>query len=248
MNRVKTAFFAFACILLFLGAAPAEDDSGGIRWITGTTKALQASGESGRPVLVDLWAVWCEPCKVMEKTTFRDSRVLEAVEGFVPLKVDADADTVFVERYGIEIFPTTLFLDEQGREITRMTGLVEADPLLEKLEAVRGGYASYLEQVERRGDPQAMKEAGIYLLKAGNGDGAVPLLRKALKQLKGQETTETEETELALSEALLASGRTGAAAKGLERLSSSATSVELRERAFSRLKEEFPERAAQLER
>jgi thioredoxin-like negative regulator of GroEL len=248
MSHVKIAISAIACCLIFAAPAPAGEAFDGVQWITGTTKALKASGESGRPVLVDLWGVWCEPCKVMEKTTYRDPRILAAVEDFVSLKVDADADTVFVERYDIEIFPTTLFLDEEGREITRLTGLVEADPMLQSLKAVREGYSSYLDQVEKRGDPRALKEVGDFLLEVGNAEGAVPLLRKALKQSKGQEAAELEEIELVLAEALLASGKSGAAAKGLEKLSSSAVSAELREQAYSRLQEEFPKRAAQLER
>ncbi len=231
MNRFIAAISTIAFFLLLTGAAAADESTGGIPWITGTTKALKESSESGRPVLVDLWAVWCEPCKVMEKTTFKDPRVLAAVEGFIPLRVDADADTVFVERYGIEIFPTTLFLDDKGRVITRMTGLVGAGPLLEKLQVVREGYDSYLEMIDQRENPRALRDAGAYLLEAGNGDGAVPLLRKALKQSRGGETAELEEIELLLAEALLASGKSGAATKILEKLASSAASIELRERA-----------------
>lgn len=229
MSRFKLLVSVLACCLAL--AALADEPSSEIPWITGTTKALKVSGESGRPVLVDLWAVWCEPCKVMEKTTFRDPRVLAAMEGFVPLKVDADADTVFVERYEIEIFPTTLFLDERGREITRLTGLIEADPMLKSLEAVHEGYGPYLERVAEKSDPQALKAVGEFLLGVGNPDGAVPLLRKALKQSKGQEAADLEETELLLAEALLDSGKSGAATKILKRLASSAASAEIRERA-----------------
>jgi thioredoxin-like negative regulator of GroEL len=216
MSRFKILVSALSCCLAF--AALADEPSAEIPWITGTTKALKASGESGRPVVVDLWAVWCEPCKVMEKTTFRDPGVLAAIEGFVPLKVDADADTVFVERYDIEIFPTTLFLDEDGREITRLTGLIEADPMLKSLEAVGEGYGSYIDRIGRKNDPLALKEVGEFLLEVGNPGGAVPLLRKALKQSKGKEPAELEEIELLLAEALEASGKSGAAAKIRERL------------------------------
>jgi thioredoxin-like negative regulator of GroEL len=216
MSRFKILVSALSCCLAFV--ALADEPSAEIPWITGTTKALKASRETGRPVVVDLWAVWCEPCKVMEKTTFRDPRVLAVIAGFVPLKVDADADTVFVERYDIEIFPTTLFLDEDGREITRLTGLIEADPMLKSLEEVGEGYGSYIELVGRKSDPPALKAVGQFLLEVGNPGGAVPLLRKALKQSKGKEPAELEEIELLLAEALEASGKSGAAAKIRERL------------------------------
>jgi thioredoxin-like negative regulator of GroEL len=268
MKRTKNILFVlFFALLGASGSALAEEASAEIPWITGTNEALKESRRSGKPVVVDLWAVWCVPCKLMEKTTFRDSRVLEAMEGFVPLKVDADSDTVFVERYNIEIFPTMLFLDEKGGEIARLIGLVEADPLLEKLEVVGKGYGSYVEQAANRTDPQALKGAATYMLEVGNSDEAVTLLRKASKLAKGAEAVELEELELMFAETLLSCGRTGAAAKELERLAESATCAASRgralvglvraererrreeqaEQALTRLRQEFPELAAQFD-
>jgi thioredoxin-like negative regulator of GroEL len=265
---VKNVLFAifFALVSIF-GAPVAADEASEIPWITGTTKALKEARSSGNPVVVDLWAVWCEPCKLMEKTTFRDSRVLQAIDGFVPLKVDADADTIFVERYEIEIFPTMLFLDEKGEEITRLTGLIEADPLLAKLEKVSSGYASYLEQIASQKDPQALKNAADYMLEVGNPDRAVELLRKASKLSRGAERAEMEELELMLAEALLSCGRAASAAKELERLAESATCAAARGRALvglvraerergrgeqadvtlAHLRQEFPELAEQFD-
>jgi len=268
MGRMKNSLFVvFFALCSTLGALPAAGAGSEIPWITGTGKALKEAKRSGRPVVVDLWAVWCEPCKLMEKTTFKDSRVLEAVDDFVPLKVDADADTIFVERYAIEIFPTMLFLDEKGEEITRLTGLVEADPLLAKLEVIGGGYSSYLEQVAEQKDPQSLKGVAAYMLEVGNPDQAVVLLRKASKLSRGAERAEMEELELMLAEALLSCGRAAAAAKELERLAETATCAEARGRALvglvraerergreeqaeltlARLRQEFPELADQLD-
>jgi len=263
----NSVFVIFLMLLSASGAASAADEAGGIPWITGSSKALKEAHDSGRPVIADLWAVWCEPCKLMEKTTFRDSRVIEAFGAFVPLKVDADADTLFVERYGIEIFPTMLFLNERGEEITRLTGLVEADPLVAKLAAVSGGYRAYLEQIAGRDDPQAFKRAAVYMLEVGNPDEAVKLLRKASKLSRGAEAIELEELELMLAEAMLSCGRSGAAAKEFERLAESATCDSSRgralvglvraerqrgrdeqaERALARLRQDFPELAKQFD-
>jgi thioredoxin-like negative regulator of GroEL len=265
---MKYSLFAIFFVISSLsGGFMAAGEGSGIPWITGTTKALKEAKKAGKPVVVDLWAVWCEPCKLMDKTTFRDGRVLEAIDRFVPLKVDADADTIFVERYEIEIFPTMLFLDQRGEEITRLTGLVEADPLLANLKKVGAGYASYLEQIASQKDPKSLKGAAAYMLEVGNPDRAVELLRKASKLSRGAERAEMEELELMLAEALLSCGRAAAAAKELERLAESATCAAARGRALvglvraerergrseradltlARLRQEFPELAEQFD-
>jgi thioredoxin-like negative regulator of GroEL len=179
----------------------------------------------------------------------------------VPLKLDADANEVFQERYEIGGLPTMLFLDGEGREITRMVSLVEADGLLGTMSRVSDGYASYLENIDRRSDPTAMRRASDYLMQAGNAGGAADLLRDALKAAKSGGDATAETIELELAGALLADDREGAAVKMLRRLSTSATSEEARgqalvalfrverergrtaraDEALARLREEFPD-------
>jgi thioredoxin-like negative regulator of GroEL len=267
MIKVKNIVFLFFLGLFSAMSARAAEEQSGIPWLIGTGKAMDEARESGRPIIVDLWAVWCEPCKLMEKTTFRDNKVLEALAGFVPLKVDADADTLFVERYDITIFPTLLFMDENGVELSRLTGYVEVAPLRARLKAVGGGYASYVENSKKRKDPLALKAVAAYLLEVGNPDEAVKLLRRAAKLSKGVDEAGLEELELALAEAQLSCGHAAGAAKEFERLADGATCPESRGRALvglvraerergreeqafaalTRLRREFPELAEQLE-
>jgi thioredoxin-like negative regulator of GroEL len=200
-----------------------------VSWLTDTGAATAAASESGKPMLIDVWAIWCEPCKLMEATTYRDERVVRTIGDFVPLKVDADANEAFLERYEVVAFPTTLFLDGAGREITRLLSHVETDVLLEKMEQVRDGYASYVESVDRRGDPAALRVAADYLMRVGNAARACDLLRSAVKASAGEAA---ESIELDLAAALLADDRAGAASKVLKRLSTSATTQAVRGKAL----------------
>jgi thioredoxin-like negative regulator of GroEL len=238
-----------------------------IRWITRTSAAFAEASRSGKPVLLDLWAVWCEPCKLMEQTTYRDPRVIQAVANFVPLKVNADANEVIVERYEVDAYPTTLFLDHDGDEIARRTGMLTADDLLGTLEPILAGYESYRTNVALRGDPAALQGAARFLTDVGNERGAARILRRALKAARKNQNPAAEPIELDLAIALLGDGQAGAAVKTMERLSASAASDEVRgralvnlvraerergrerkaEQALERLRDEHPELASSLE-
>jgi thioredoxin 1 len=78
---------------------------------------------SDKPVLVDFWATWCGPCRVL-------APVLETVaEKYAAsarvVKVDVDENSSLTQRYGIKGMPT-LVLFKDGREQERVVGVVSA--------------------------------------------------------------------------------------------------------------------------
>ena len=193
---------------------------------------MRTAAESGKPVFVDLWAIWCEPCKIMEETTYRDPRVIEAMQDFVPLKLDADANEIFQERYDIGGLPTSMYLDQRGKEISRLVSLVDADALLESMAGVTDGYAGYMENVGHEDDPQALREAAAYLVQAGNPLDASDRLRDALKASKNGNVETAESIELELAQALIGAERVSAALKVLRRLSSGGVSKDTQGQAL----------------
>jgi thioredoxin-like negative regulator of GroEL len=262
----KSAIRIIVVLILFSGGQIIAGDSGAIDWLTNQRTAFQEAAESERPIVVDLWAVWCAPCKVMEETTFADAGVVEMIAGFVPLKLNIDAENIFVDYHRIESFPTTLFLDHEEREIARLMGLVEADRFLQAMKDVLEGYPAYLEAVERENDAEALDAVASYLLQNGNLERTETLLRRVVKLSKA-DRSRREDYTLRLAEVWLAQERTGAAAKEFSRLSTEAESLDLQgralvdlvraerqrgrdseaERALSRLREEFPELSKQFD-
>jgi len=256
---VPTAL-AVLVALVFVPATASEP--AGIPWTDSPDQAFASAASSARPVLVDVWAVWCAPCALMERTTWAAPAVVAAAEGFVPLKVDADAADLFVDRYRAEVLPTLLVLDDRGEVLARLTGATDASTLLATMERVTDGYAGY---VARRDDtgPEAAAAVASYLLDLDNGARAAELLRRRRKAADGPEPG----LDLLAARAELSDERPGAAVKLLEPLTVTSVAADVRGpalellvraqrargrdraagEALSRLRDEFPALAAELD-
>lgn len=102
----------------------------------------QQLAQTDQPVMLDFYADWCTDCKTMERTTFRDADVLEALSGYRLLKLDMtdNNDEHRAMLKALKVFgpPTMLFYDRNGKEIedSRLIGHADADRLLEHLSAL----------------------------------------------------------------------------------------------------------------
>jgi thioredoxin 1 len=74
--------------------------------------------ESETPVLVDFWAAWCPPCRVMHPVL---AELAADRDDLRVVKVDAEANVATAARYGVLAMPTfVLFRD--GEEVLRLVG------------------------------------------------------------------------------------------------------------------------------
>ncbi len=91
--------------------------------------------ESELPVLIDFWAEWCVPCKMIEP------HVLALASEFAGKmrvgRVDADANPNVMMEYGIMGIPT-LILFKGGQPVERLTGYMPKERIASKLEAHLG--------------------------------------------------------------------------------------------------------------
>ncbi len=68
-----------------------EASSSAIRWQPWTPQTLALARSLNRPIMIDIGAVWCHWCHVMDATTYADPDVAAALNSeFVPVKVDTD--------------------------------------------------------------------------------------------------------------------------------------------------------------
>ena len=83
------------------------------------------------PVLVDFWAAWCAPCRMVAPVV--DAIAGERAEQLKVAKVDVDKSPQIATRFGIMSIPT-LILFKDGQPVEQMVGYVPKDRLMERVE------------------------------------------------------------------------------------------------------------------
>ena len=106
-------------------------------------RELDAAKAQGQWVLLDYYADWCRPCKIMETQVFGQARVLDALGEVRLLRLDVTADNAasreLLARYKVPGPPTFLWIGADGEErrSQRITGEVDADTFLQRWTTTR---------------------------------------------------------------------------------------------------------------
>ncbi|MCX9013789.1 MAG: thioredoxin domain-containing protein [Candidatus Methanoperedens sp.] len=100
-------------------------------------EGMIASGVKNMPVLIDFYADWCSPCVAMEKGTYPDSRVVSELSDFIAIKVDTQKRIDIETKYMIEYYPTIVFLNPKGNEVSRHIGYLGPDEMVGEIKKAR---------------------------------------------------------------------------------------------------------------
>lgn len=124
----------YIAILLLLSVPVA---AGVTKWYN-YEDGMVAAGSMQKPVFLDFYADWCSPCVAMEEGTYPDPRVVSEMADFVAIKVDTQKRIDIETRYGIAYYPTVVFLDAKGKEVSRHIGYLGPEEMVEEIKQSRG--------------------------------------------------------------------------------------------------------------
>ncbi len=125
---------ALLCALSLAAPARASD---AIDWQPWSAGIFDKAKAEGRFVILDLEAVWCHWCHVMEETTYKDKKVVELLKSkYLTVRVDQDANPDLSNRYGDWGWPATIIFGPDGQEIAKRQGYIEPDVMVSLLEAI----------------------------------------------------------------------------------------------------------------
>jgi len=109
-------------------------------------EAVLARAEAaGQPVLIDFYATWCGPCKMLDAYVYNESEVITELADVLTFKVDIDKPEYLALKraFNITLLPTLVWCGTDGREADRFTGFVNKVEFLEIVRAFRTGADSF---------------------------------------------------------------------------------------------------------
>jgi thiol:disulfide interchange protein DsbD len=140
--------FSTSQLYLSGSTSPSVADESRLQWNKDEASAYAAAKSSGKPVLVDAWAEWCDACKKMDVTTFEDPAVIDELRSnWVLLKLDltegSDENDALQDKYELQSLPTLTMVPPTGdlKSKDPVMGYTPAATLLGRLRGFREGLA-----------------------------------------------------------------------------------------------------------
>ena len=137
MKSVKTLLTILIFFMLAVPSVLAQEEK---TEPVSLEEALVLSSETGKKILIDVYAAWCPYCQRMHSDVYTDERVLDAISNyFIWVKINVESDDM-VNYHGNEMteaefagalenesIPTTYFLNNKGAIIGKQPGFIEED-------------------------------------------------------------------------------------------------------------------------
>jgi thiol-disulfide isomerase/thioredoxin len=136
MTNYFTGFTILSILLLWF---PTITNGQGIAFEESNWEAVKARAkQENKPIFVDTYAAWCEPCKWMEENSFSKEVVGTFFkDNYISYKIDIEIEEgpTFSKEYRVTSFPTLLYFNSEGELVHRIIGAFNAEDLIAKSKA-----------------------------------------------------------------------------------------------------------------
>lgn len=134
-----------------INAAPLVSDEkytyiSDLEWFKTYDEGAKAARETGKPIFIYFWAIWCKYCEKLHTEVYPDPEVSKYLrEDFVLVAIDLDENKKDAQRFGVQFPPHLIFLSPDGKIITRIPGFVPKEVLVSVMQKVLEGSTANLE-------------------------------------------------------------------------------------------------------
>ena len=137
LNMVRRLVIPLFLLTLVASSGADEKKKPGIEWREWSDDIFAQAKKQNRFVLLDLGAVWCHWCHVMEEITYRDPKVIASINSkYIPVRVDQDSRPDLSNRYEDYGWPATIVFNTDGSEIVKRQGYIPPKPMASMLQAI----------------------------------------------------------------------------------------------------------------
>ncbi len=105
-------------------------------WPTNYRSALETARREGKPVVIDFGSPTCPACRMLERRTLSHPGVRSALSDFVRVYIDGNEQVSLRESFGVQYYPTLIYLSPEGKVLKRQVGFVGPDEMRSVLSEV----------------------------------------------------------------------------------------------------------------
>jgi uncharacterized protein YyaL (SSP411 family) len=166
--------------------SPRPNRANEIHWREWNDSAFAEAQQADKPILLDISAVWCHWCHVMDETTYSDPELIALInERYIAIRADNDQRPDVNRRYNLGGWPTTAFLTPAGELLTGGT-YIPPDQMRSYVTQVSDAYKNSKAQImERIAEISSKREQTLQTRAAPEAKLSSAIVDNVLQQIVG---------------------------------------------------------------